>query len=404
MLSPSRPTPSGGCSDAASSAGSSRAGSCGSGSTRSAVASAPMRSHGQGTLWFNRKRGLWIAKVSLLDGRRIERSSVDRKIAAASLAEMVRLVGKGVEPRPRLTVTAFLRGWLNDLRPPVIRPQTFERYESIVRVHLVPGLGFLPLQGLRPGTVNTFLATKSGRTAQLCREVLRNALNEALRERIVEYNAAELSRAIHHEPKPTVILTADEFAAFLEGTADDRLHALYMLVATTGMREAEILGLAWDDVDLDRRTVSVNSQLVRLPGGWHLDDPKTAKGKRTIAITTTAAEALRVHRLRMAAERKPGWEFWRLVFVTEQGQPFYGYRVVNMMRGHLARLGIEPAHPLKLHELRHGLASYMKDDGISDQALADYLGHANTRLIGRYAHALPGSDRAIADRVEARLR
>lgn len=414
MLSASARTQSGDGSTRASSTVSGAGASSVSMWTPSAVAStreATMRGHHEGTLYHNKKRGLYIAKVSLPDGRRLELSSTVKATAKGYLAEMLRLVGKGVTPNPRLTVAAFLAGWLIDVRT-TLRPQTWQRYESIVRIHLTPGIGSLGLQALRPSTVDRFLATRQGRTAQLCREVGRNALNSALHDRIVEYNAFELSKAVHHEAKDAAILTPEELARLLEATADDRLHALYVLASTTGMREAELLGLAWTDIDWVAGTITVQSQLIRLsekmtgtPGGeWVLAAPKTRKGRRTIKVAKMTMEALKAHRLRMGAQRTPDWQYWQLAFVTEQGQPFYGYRVVNMLRGHLASLAIETSHPLKLHELRHGLATYMKADGVTDEALAAYLGHSTTRLLERYAHAMPGSDGQVAERIQARFR
>ena len=191
-----------------------------------------MRGHNEGTLFRNR-RGLWVVKVSLPGGRRIERTSTDRATAERYRRELLRLVGLGVEPRPRLTLAAFLDGWLNDQRERV-RPQTFERYESLVRVHLRPHLGARRLQLLRPSDVDRFLRTRSPRTGQQARAVLRTALNSALRDRLVEYNAAELARAVEHEAKPAVILEPAELARFLEGVADDRLAALWVLAAMSG--------------------------------------------------------------------------------------------------------------------------------------------------------------------------
>jgi integrase len=358
-----------------------------------------MRGHGEGTI-FRNSRGLWVAKVSLPDGRRLERTSKDRAIAERYRRELLRLVGLGVEPRPRLTLAAFLDDWLNDQRER-IRPQTLERYESVVRVHLVPGLGHVRLQQLRPSGVDRFLASRRPRTGQQCRAVLRTALNAALRDRLVEYNAAELARPVEHEAKPAVILEPAELARFLEGVADDRLAALWVLAAMSGMREAELLGLAWDDLDLEAGVLHVRQQLVRLRGEWVLAEPKTRKGRRTIPVNSLVVAALREHRRRAAAERTADWPYFGLVFTTERGTPIYGWRLVRMLRGHLVRLGIDKA--LRVHDLRHTMASHAKDDGaVSDEALAAYLGQS--KLLERYIHALAGSGRTVADAMERAVR
>lgn len=395
-------TPSGGGSPTAPWPGSSEAELSGSGSTPS-VASPVMRGHGEGTLSFNRSKRLWVAKVSLPDGRRIERSSRDKAVAREHLRELRRFVGLGIEPRPRLTLAAYLGDWLNDQRGRV-RPQTFRRYESLVRVHLVPGLGHVRLQLLRPSHVDRVLVTRSPRTGQQCRAVLRTALNQALRDRVVEFNAAELARSVEHDPKPAVILEPDELRRFLEGVADDRLNALWVLATMTGMREAEMLGLSWDDLDLDAGLVHVRQQLVRLPGGWYFAEPKTRKGRRSIEVNEIVVAALREHRRRITLERTADWPYFGLVFTTERGTPLYGWRLVQMLRAHLERLGI-PKPGIVVHSLRHGLASYMQADGVPLQAIAEYLGHTTPRLLlERYGHALSGSGRAVATAMEARVR
>lgn len=368
----------------------------------------PVRGHNEGSLFsVTRKRPsgatytLWIAKVTV-GGRRLERSSTDKATAQRHLREMLRLAGVGVEPRPRLTLAAYLDGWLSDLR---VAPQTRERYESLVRVHLVPGLGHHRLQSLRPSTVDRFLDTRQPRTGQQCRAVLRTALNAALRDRLVEYNAAALSRPVEHEAKATAILEPAELARFLEGVADDRLGPLWVLAAMSGMREAEVLGLAWDDLDLDAGVLTVRQQLVRLRGEWVLAEPKTRKSRRTLELNSVVVAALREHRRRMTAERTPDWPYFGLVFTTERGMPIYGWRLVKMLRAHLARLGIDKPG-IVLHSLRHSFASHLwADSAVPDAAIADYLGHTTPRLlIDRYGHALAGSGRLVTDRMQEVVR
>lgn len=416
MRSASRPERSGEWSTAASSGPSDpdQAVASSSSSTRSerSLSSTTMRGHNEGSLFRRQKRRsdgstyvLHVAKVSLPDGRRLERSSTDPKKAARYLRDMNRQLGRGVEPRHRLTLGDFLAGWLIDVQAHV-KPQTWRRYRSITNVHLIPDLGDVALQALRASRVDAFLATKEGRTGAMCREVLRNALNAALRDGLVEHNAAERSRPVDYDETPATILSLDEWRRFLDGIAGDRLEALWTLAAMTAMREGELLGLAWDDVDLDNGQLLVRQQLVRLngdrathtPGEWVLASPKTKKGTRLIQLNAVVVAALRDHKVRMAAERKPGWKYFGLVFVTEDGMPFYGYRVVALLRAHLARLGIEKPR-LKLHELRHTVTSFLAADGLPDAALADLLGQA--QLVRRYVHGLPEHQREIADRMEA---
>lgn len=362
-----------------------------------------MRGHNQGTLFpktLPNGKTLYVVRVSLPDGKRRERTSMVRKTAEGYLTEMLRQVGRGVEPRHRLTVASFLDAWVSDLR---VRVQTLRRYRSIVDIHLKDGIGHIPIQGLRPSHVEKLLASKRPATAQQCRAVLRTALNAALRDGLVEYNAAERARPVDYEAEEAEIMTIEEARRFLEAVADDRLHALWLLACTTAMREAELLGLSWRDVDFQAGHMAIRQQLIRVKGEFIVGPPKSRRGTRTIALSALTWTALRAHQKRMVTERGRIMDLDELVFTTEKGLPLYGYRVVAMLRGHLERIEIKRPK-LKLHELRHTAASFMVAEGIPEPAIREVLGHKTVRLLmERYAHSLPGQSQMVADRMQALL-
>jgi len=400
-----------------------------------------MRGHNEGSV-SRRKDGRWQAIVTGPDGRRTWAYARTRREAVAKRAEMLAALAVGLEPAPTLTIAAFLERYLDAVRLRV-RPATAKSYEqtihgpraSITRPHdapsgLIPGLGHLKLARLTVPDVERYLAGliaggARGHTPIRHRAVLSAALSDAQRWGLVDRNVASLARM------PTVsaaraphAMTLDDARRLVEGTREDRLGALWVVFLYLGLREAEALGLGWDDVDLGDATASpggasaprsgpvrdanaspsgadavltVRYQLQRRDGEWVRTPPKTASGSRTIALYGPVVDALREHRRRMAAERTPDWPFHGLCFVTERGMPLYGWRILKALYAHEDRLGIPRA---TVHDLRHSAASIALASGLQLEDVRDLLGHSSVAITSRiYGHAVAERQREVARRM-----
>jgi integrase len=193
-------------------------------------------------------------------------------------------IAAGSRDRP-LTLAAFLDGWLADVVRLSVRPKTYVSYRSIVRLHLAPGLGEIPLTELRPGEVQAYLNAKAAsglapRTVAYHRNVLRQALGHAERTELVGRNVARLAlppRIPRREIRP---LSPEEARTFLAAIRGDRFEALYLLALGCGLRQGEILGLRWSDVDLDEGTIRVHQALQRVEGVFTFVEPKSATSRR----------------------------------------------------------------------------------------------------------------------------
>lgn len=359
-----------------------------------------VRSHGEGTIYERRKEGRWVATVSLGGGRRRSRYAKTRAEAKVALTSMLRDIELDRDPRG-LTVGDFLQRWLRDGRHGA--PATKRQREMIVRVHLVPALGHYALTALRPAHVEAYTKAKerthSARSVHHHYAVLRTALRWAVANRWADFNAAAEASA----PKPKTPrrphLTAEQMSRLFAGLEGDRLHAAFVLAGTVGLREAEILGLAWDDIDLDPGTMVVGHTLQRVDGAWFRPSPKSGKA-RTIDLPPIAVTALRAQRSRMTEERKPDWAYFGLCFVTSNGQPYHGS---NLTRQHLypalERLGLPR---VTVHDLRHSAATNMALAGVPLQVIANILGHSTIRVTADlYAHVVGDQRRDAAARIEA---
>lgn len=368
------------------------------------------RGNDEGTV-FQRKDGRWVAAVSGVDGRgRVYRYGKTRAEAAAKLTKALKAVQDGLPiPGERQTVGQYLEAWLEDSAKPTIRPATYDSYACLVRMHLVPELGHVPLAKLTPQQVQALLNRKlaSGlapRRVAMIRGVLRTALNQALRWGRVARNVATLvspPRASHFEVRP---LDPAQARAFLEAVRGDRLEALYTVALAIGLRQGEALGLRWDDVDLDAGVLHVRHALQRIDGRPQFVEPKSARSRRTIVLPNLVGDALRVHRVRQTEQRLAvggEWEENGFVFTTAFGRPLNDSNVTHMFQRHLARAGLPRQ---RFHDLRHACASLLLAQGVSPRVVMELLGHSQITLtLNIYSHVMLGLQADAAARMHALL-
>src|SRR5664279_5532139 len=209
-----------------------------------------------------------------------------------------------------MTLGAFLEAWLTDVVRLSVRPRTYASYQYVVRVHLAPCLGDRPLAALSPADVQAFLNAKaasglSPRTVAYLRGVLRGALGHAERMDLVSRNVARLAKPPRIPRRPVSPLSAEQARTFLAAIRGARLEALYLVALGVGLRQGEILGLRWPDVDLEAGTVTVRHALARIEGRLVLVEPKSATSRRTVPLPAFVRESLVAHRDHQAAEPLP---------------------------------------------------------------------------------------------------
>jgi integrase len=234
------------------------------------------------------------------------------------------------------------------------------------------------------------------------RAVLRRALNHAIRWEIVARNVATMVDAPTRESHTVQPFDAEEAAAFLAAIGGHRLEALYCAVLACGLRQGEALGLRWDDVDLNARTLAVRKQLQYAKGsGFCLVDLKTARSHRTIHLPNVAALQLAEHKRRQAVERLPvgvTWNDWNLVFTSKGGRPLWASNVTHEFQRVLKRAGLRHQ---RFHDLRHACASLLLAQGVPARVVMEVLGHSQISVtLNTYSHVVPALQREAADRMD----
>ncbi len=367
------------------------------------------RGNGEGTIT-RRKNGGWMGQyvVHTAEGRK--RRTVygkTRKEVAEKLAKALSdREGGLVFDAGRLTVGEYLGRWLEDSVRDTVRQRTWERYEQIARVHIKPALGRIKLKALTPAHVRGLYREKldaglAPRTVQYVHVTLHKALKQAVADGLIPRNAAEAVKAPRPAKKEIRPLSNEQARAFLKaaGEAGDRFEALYVLAVHCGLREGELLGLKWEDVDLDAGTLAVRRTLSETKEKGHVfEAPKNGKGRR-IKLTAGATAALKRHRKRQLEERMrlAGlWEDHGLVFPNQVGKTMNAKNLTaRSFKPLLERAGLPRS--VRLHDLRHTCATVLLSRGVHPKLVQELLGHKNISItLDTYSHVLPGMGDAAA--------
>ncbi|MGH8946235.1 MAG: tyrosine-type recombinase/integrase [Acidimicrobiia bacterium] len=291
---------------------------------------------------------------------------------------------------------------------------TWHGYRRKVELHVMPSLGKIPLRRLRPHHLERLYDEKlhpqnggrplAPKTVLEIHLIIRGALNDAVRRGIVTRNVA----LVAHAPKVRSIQkveqqawTAPELQTFLREAAGHRLFPALWLLANTGLRRSELLGLQWDDVDLDAATLSINRGLVSVGYQLHESRGKTSNSRRAIDLDPTTVEVLSAWRTWQAAERSAaGIEPAGWAFADIDGNPIHPHSISQAFERIVARAGVPK---IRLHDLRHTHGTLLIKAGIPVKVVSERLGHGNpTFTIDTYQHVLPGMQ-AEAARVFEKL-
>jgi integrase len=231
--------------------------------------------------------------------------------------------------------------------------------------------------------------------------VLRRALKDAVRSNLVTRNVAELVDPPRVPRKQIKTWSAREVRTFLDHVKDDRLYAAYVLAATTGMRRAEVLGLRWQDVDLEIGRVSVSQTLVVVNGyEVQFSEPKTARGRRMVALDEQTLAAIREQRERQMFERAlwaEAYEDEDLVFAREDGTPIHPDSFSDAFWRNVAAAKLPR---IRFHDLRHTHATLALAAGVHPKVVSERLGHASVAFtLDTYSHAIPAMQETAASLV-----
>ncbi|MGB9866851.1 MAG: tyrosine-type recombinase/integrase [Bacillota bacterium] len=382
------------------------------------------RANGEGSI-FRRPNGLWCGLITAgrdpatgklkrmsFSGR--TRAEVQVKIAKA-LADLQ--AGTAVLPT-KLTVGQWLDCWLEEYKKPSLRPTTFDSYEAMVRCHLKPAIGHIPLKDLRPEHLqrlyNDELAEgTSPRTVRYIHAVIHQALRQAVKNQLVGRNVAEATTLPAEERKEIHPLTLEQVNQLLASIQQDRLYPAILLELATGLRRGELLALRWQDVDLRAGTLTVRRNLVRIrnhDGGGAktrlvFQEPKTPQSRRTIPIPEDVVAELKRHKARQNQEKLLLGQAYQdndLVFCLEDGRPLDPRNFTRHFDALLEKAGLPH---IRFHDCRHTFATALLELGEHPKVVQHILGHSRIAMtLDTYSHASLDLEKRAMARLNEALR
>jgi integrase len=364
------------------------------------------RAHGEGTV-VRRRDGRWAG--ALVVGRDSSGRVVRRWVYGRTQQEVVarldglrlrRRITGSIPAADRITLEYYMRSWLADVAAPVVRPKTLSLYR-LATDRIVQVLGRVRLGDLGPHHVRHLMCRleEEGagvRTRQVVYGVLRKAMNDAVRTGLRDTNPASYVRPPRAPTRPMRAWSAEEARRFLQAAREDRFFGVYVLALTCGLRQGEILGLRWQDVDLERGVLRVTHQLQDLHGELVLTEPKSSSSRRAVPLPPAALEALQ--RRKDAAEQEGSFRPDAPVFTDTRG----GFvRPSNLLRRSfyplLERAGVGR---IRFHDMRHTAATLALQEGVHPRVVADLLGHSRVTLtLSTYSHVLPTLARHAVDAI-----
>jgi len=311
----------------------------------------------------------------------------------------------------KLTVREYLRQEWLPAAMSTVRPSTYNSYVQHVDCHVVPFIGTVQLQKLSGATLNGLYAKlavsgrKNGKrglspmTVHHVHSCLHRALRDAVRWGRLVRDPADAAdpprlRGSAHEMRTW---SAQQLQVFLGSTKDERLGGLWHLLALTGMRRGEGLGPRWEDVDLQAGRLAVRRALIPTGGEVVVSEPKTAKGRRVIALDDTTVGVLRTeaaHQLGEQAECGDAWLDSGYVFTIQSGEPLDPEDVTRYFRQAVKRAMMPQ---IRLHDLRHTHATLALQAGVHPKVVSERLGHATVAItLDTYSHAIPAMQEEAA--------
>ena len=300
----------------------------------------------------------------------------------------------------------FLVYWLGSINT-AVRPATLVQYEQISRKYIIPVLGNIRLKDLRPDHIqslyNHYLSNGvSRRTVVLIHAVLHRSLGQALKQGLIGRNPAD---AVTRPKLPrTEMHTLDEnqVRALLSAVKDTRWEALYHIAVTTGLRQGELLGLKWSDLDWKTRRLQIQRQVQRVKGqGLVFSEPKSKAGLRVIVLGNTTIEKLRAHQTIQQLERQvvgARWKEMDLIFTSTLGTPIEDTNLLKLFKVLLKDTGLPD---IRFHDLRHTAATLMLLQGVHPKIVQERLGHSEISMtLNTYSHVLPSMQEDVADKMD----
>ncbi len=352
-----------------------------------------------------RPNGRWRVQVSI-QGKRLSFSAKTRSECQQWLKNTLKQIDAGLTfAGAQQTLLEYLEGWLVSIKS-TIRPHTWSQYSSGVYFHIAPVLGKITLMDLQADKIQQFydckLKSGSGkRTVEILHSILHKALEQAVKMGIIGRNPTDATNPPRPSEKEMKFLDESQVSQLLLTAKGDRDEALYYLAIATGLRESELLGLQWGDLDWQKQTLKVQRQAKREGRDEGYFAPlKTRAGRRTLVLGKKMIERLREHYDRQCYEIRleKNWKNLDLIFPSTTGTPQNQANLYRRFIDLVERAGLPR---IRFHDLRHAAASLMLNHGVPVIIVSRRLGHSKVSItLDIYGHMFPEMQNEAAEMID----
>jgi integrase len=352
-----------------------------------------MRGHNEGT-YYQLPSGKWRVQISI-EGKRL--SHTGTRVECREWAKnMLGQIEKGLTfEGTRRSVESFFDEWISSTKKS-IRQRTWDQYSQVIRDYIIPELGRIKLRDLTPTHIQRLYnrLQDEGKGAQLIRKIhtiMHRAFAYAMEVGLIGRNPSDpviVPREPNHEMK---ILDEGQVSRLLLAAKGTHYEALYYLAVTTGMRQMELLGLLWTDLDWTEKAITVQRQLLRKhENGVIFAAPKTKFATRVVALGDEVMGVLRAHYEKQQLDRQIAGKRWHetgLIFTTTKGTPVRHLYILKDFKVLLKKAGLPD---IRFHDLRHTAVSLMLNHGVPLIVVSRRVGHSNPSItLNRYGHLIP---------------
>lgn len=339
-----------------------------------------------------------------------------KREAEKQMAKLIHDLDTDTFTKPnKKTLAEYLNEWINNVRGN-LSPRTAEGYVTIIN-RIIPVLGAVPITQLKPDALQKYYSDSltNGRlnkpgglnplTVRHHHALLHRALKNAVEWGLIIRNPADAAHPPRPQPSEINIMSEDEIHTFLEAARQTPYFHLFHTILFTGLRRSEVLALRWSDVDLLLSQISVSRSIHQLRDGSYIfRQPKSAKGRRTVALSPSATQVLREYRDKITTERLLDGNLLRdndLVFSRSDGSPIRPNTITRVWSDLAKKCGISAS---RLHDARHSHASIMLKAGVHPRIVQERLGHSTIAItLDIYSHVSPGLQEAAAKQFDDAL-
>ena len=323
---------------------------------------------------------------------------------------LTKIQGGEVLTTQKITVSEYLKRWLKDYVDGSLETKTRISYHQIIEKSVIPAMGDIPLSKLSPYRIHAYLADrlKEGSSATTVRyyyRVLKKAFNTGMRWGILNANPCDRvdpPRPSKYRPE---VLSLKQTRSFLKAAKQSDHYGLFLAAVTTGLRQGELLGLRWQDVDFKRGVVNIRQAFYRIGKNKGFKKPKSEKSRRAVVLLPQMVRELRrIQKSQTRNQKLLGSEYedQNLIFTQWNGRPLHGNNITK--RDLPVALKAAKLPRIRFHDLRHSHATALLEMGIHPKIVQERLGHSGIAItLDIYSHVVPGLQEAAVEALSKQI-